>query len=136
MSPVRTWSALMAAAVIALLPAQAAVAARGNPIGLGPIGFATDHVDVTQDFAVTDLTWSITNSDADARVLRGTVELRPFVGNRPVESARAIAFGLGLGYPSVGSESGDAQSSAYRFEFLVLRRAKVWPRTWSGGSPR
>ena len=121
MPRVRKWFALLATTTIALLPAQVAVAARGNPIGLGPIGFATDQVDVTQDFAVTDLTWSITDSDAVARELRGTVELRPFVGDKPVESARTIAFGLGRGHPYVGSESGNAQSSAYRFGFLVPR---------------
>jgi len=130
MSRVRKWSALVATAAIVLLPAQAAVAARGNPIGLGPIGFATDQVDVTQDFAVTDLTWSITDSDAVARALRGTVELRPFVGDQPVESARTIAFGLGLGYPYVSSESGNAQSSAYRFEFLVPREGVAENVVW------
>jgi hypothetical protein len=126
----RNCFALVAAATIAILPAHAAVAARGNPIGLGPVGFATDQVDVTQDFAVTDLTWSITDSDTVARALRGTVELRPFVGDQPVESARTIAFGLDLGYPYVSSESGSAQSSAYRFEFLVPREGVAANVVW------
>lgn len=121
----------VAAAAVALsitAPAVAAPAA-GPVLEIKSIAFDRAQVDVTQDYAVVNLTWTITDRAAKAQRINGAVELRQFAGGEQVGQPRTVSYDLDWGRSQVGG-SGTAQESTYVYEFAVPRYSAAAETTW------
>lgn len=121
----------VAAAMVALsltTPAVAAPAA-GPVLAITSIAFDRTQVDVTQDYATVNLTWTITDRDAKAQRVNGAVELRQFAGDEQVGQPRTVSYDLDWGRSQVEG-SGTAQESTYVYEFAVPRHSSAAETTW------
>ncbi|GAA3347869.1 hypothetical protein GCM10020358_64270 [Amorphoplanes nipponensis] len=121
----------LAAAAVALsitTPARAASAA-GPVLELTSIAFDRPQVDVTQDNAVVNLTWTITDRAAKAQRVSGAVELRQFAGAEQVGQPRTVSYDLDWGQSQVEG-SGTAQESSYAYAFAVPRYSTAAEAVW------
>ena len=121
----------VAAATVALsITAPAAAAPAAGPVlDITSIAFAGTRVDVTQDSATVDLTWTITNRAAKAQQIYGAVELRQFAGEEQVGQPRTVSYDLDWGRSQVEG-SGSAQKSTYVYGFAVPRYSAAAETTW------
>jgi hypothetical protein len=120
--------AAAAAALSVTTPAVAAPAA-GPVLEIASIAFDRAQVDVTQDFAVAYLNWTITNRSAKAQRTNGVVELRQFADGQQIGQPRTVTYDLDWGRAQVGG-SGTAQQSSYSYEFLVPRYSSAAETVW------
>ncbi|MFB6394750.1 hypothetical protein [Polymorphospora lycopeni] len=109
-------------------PAEAAP--RTPALSISDVAWSASHVDVTEDYAVVQLTWTVTNQDPAATTVRGAVELRQFVDSEPVGPVRTVTYALEAGVGQVWSPSGDVRSSTYEYEFPVPRYGSAPAATW------
>jgi hypothetical protein len=122
-------------ALLTTLTAVAVVLSTNNPAAAAPvlavtsIAFDRAAVDVTQDYAVVNLTWTITDRAAGAQGVSGVVELRQFVGDDQVGPIRAVTYDLSAGNAQV-TGSGTAQESTYTYQFLVPRYSTAVESVW------
>ncbi|MET7947931.1 hypothetical protein [Micromonospora sp. NPDC005324] len=124
-------AATVTAAAMALsisTPALAAPAA-GPVLEIASIAFDRTQVDVTQDSAVANLSWTITNRTAKAERINGVVELRQFVDGQQVGQPRTVTYELDWGRAQVRG-SGTAQQSSYSYDFLVPRYSSAAETVW------
>ncbi len=127
----RALAATVSAAAVALsltTPAVAAPAA-GPVLELTSIAFDRAQVDVTQDLATVNLSWTITDRSARAQRINGAVELRQFAGDEPVGQPRTVSYDLDWGRSQVEG-SGTAQQSSYVYGFVVPRWSSAAETTW------
>lgn len=121
----------VAAAAVALsitTPAVAASAA-GPVLEIESIAFDRAQVDVTQDYASVNLTWTITDRATNAQRINGAVELRQFAGDVEVGQPRTVSYDLQWGRAQIGG-SGTAQRSTYVYEFTVPRYSSAAETVW------
>lgn len=119
------------AAVAVLLAVQPAVAAPAGPIlHLAALAFEATSVDVTSDYAVVGLGWTVTDRAAGARNVHGVVELRQFAGGDQVGPARSVTWNLEPGVAQVYDPFGTAQRSSYTYQFVVPRFGSAAHAVW------
>ncbi|MBV1852249.1 hypothetical protein [Catellatospora tritici] len=142
MTPLR--KRILATAAIASLavfaaagPASAAAASGGAKLGLGALAFSADTVDTTAGSpsgSAVDLKWTVTDKDAVATEVHGTVELRLFNGDTAVGPTRSYRWQLQPGgsgdvYADDWSQP-TAQQSSYTLNFVVPQYGPAEHVTW------
>ena len=125
----RALAAACAAALLipALTPAPAAAA--GPVLEITSIAFDRVEVDVTEDYATANLTWTITNRSARADQINGAVELRQFNGEEQVGLPHTVSYSFNGGWTPVRG-TGTAQESTYSYDFPVPRYSSAARTVW------
>ncbi|MBW4704241.1 MULTISPECIES: hypothetical protein [unclassified Micromonospora] len=114
---------------LSITTAGGAATAAGPVLEITSIAFDRPQVDVTQDYAVVDLTWTITDRAARAQRVNGAVELRQFAGDEQVGQPHTVSYDLLGGRTQVGG-TGTAQQSTYVYEFVVPRYSVAAETVW------
>ena len=118
-----------AAVALSLTTTAVAAPAAGPVLEVESIAFDRTQVDVTQEYATVNLTWTITDRAAKAQRINGAVELRQFAGDEQVGQPRTVSYDLDWGRAQVGG-SGTAQESTYVYEFAVPRYSSAAQTIW------
>lgn len=118
-----------ATAILSVTAPPVAALAAGPVLEIKSIAFDRAQVDVTQDYATVNLTWTITDRAARAQRVNGAVELRQFAGGEQIGRPRTVSYDLSWGSAQVGG-SGTAQESTYVYEFTVPRFASATETVW------
>ncbi|MFC3505438.1 hypothetical protein ACFOOK_31395 [Micromonospora krabiensis] len=105
--------ALVAVTSVAALGATAVPATAGaKALALKSLAFAASRVDATVDSAVVPLTWTVTNPDAAAQDMYGSLHIQ-------------------MAGPTPGSYVGQTYEVDFRFEDVTYTKAR-----WVSGTPR
>jgi hypothetical protein len=112
-------AAVAGLAVVAVLATPASAA--GNPLTIKDVAFSAAEVDSTPGYGTVSLEWTVTDTDATATRVTGTVELRQYDGATYVGLSRTLTYASDYAtsvsvYPQPGST---AQESHYRYDFIV-----------------
>ncbi|MDI1464161.1 hypothetical protein QEZ54_24550 [Catellatospora sp. KI3] len=113
----------------------AAVTAERAKLGLTALAFSADSVDATAESPsgrTVDLTWTVSDPDAAATDVHGTVELRLFNGDVAVGPARSYNWRSQPGGTAdvVADSPATAQLSSYTLHFVVPQYGPAAQVTW------
>ena len=106
--------------------------AAGNPLTIKDVAFSAAEVDSTPGYGTVSLEWTVTDTDATATRVTGTVELRQYDGATYVGLSRTLTYASDYAtsvsvYPQPGST---AQESHYRYDFIVPQYGASATATW------
>ncbi|HEY4459079.1 MAG TPA: hypothetical protein VGN81_32500 [Pseudonocardiaceae bacterium] len=123
-----------ALAFVAGLSATAdAAPAHRQPLAVSSLGFATSQVDAAQGNAAVAVNWTVTDADAAATLVDGTIQFQ-LAGATPgtyVGETYTVDYQLNSVFNGQASYvSGNAASSSYTYTFAVPRFAATSTAHW------
>ena len=130
--PVLLFVTLLAAVFALVVPAGSALAAERSRITISNVSWSTNAVDVTSGPTSVSLTWAVTDTNAAATQLTGTVLIQQYVGDSAVGPALPVKFAVSIDDPALvyADPGSTAQSSTYRYDFFVLQYGAAEHHTW------